>query len=195
MPADLVFFRRKVLESFSSMSGLIIDLRNNTGGYDPIAVSIANHFLTQRRLYEESFLKEGTDLHIIEVLESEPGRIHFAGNVIILTGPLTMGVAEGFARLLKKEEHINTLGSWNTAGSFSLPGGQIKLGHGYKFNYPVGGSMDSSHRIIIETDHKGAGGVNPDIHIPPTRDIILQMQKGTDILLHEAISHIQINKL
>ncbi len=186
------FFRKNILPCFDSLSSIIIDLRNNTGGYDPIAVSIASHFVTKKRYYEESFIKEGSELHTLGVLEAEPDSIQFLGRMIILSGPMTMGVAEGFINILEKEDHVKLLGSWNTAGGFSLPGGKIKLGYGIRLYYPVGGSMDTEHNIIIESGAVGDKGIKPDILIPPTKELIIQMANGIDVLLMEAVYHIWV---
>ncbi len=191
-PSSLRYFNNKVLSALNEITGLIIDLRENTGGYDPIAVKIAGHFATQSRTYEEAFIKEGDDIRIINTLISQPEAPQVLTNIIILTGPLTMGVAEGFAKLLQKEDHVRLLGSWSTAGSFSLPGGQLKLGDGIRLTYPIGGSMDENHKIIIEAGER-AQGIRPDIFIPLNKKMIIQMANGVDVLLAEAINHIWIN--
>ncbi len=188
-PSSLRYFNNKVLGTISDIKGLIIDLRENAGGYDPIAVKIAGHFITQSRTYEESFIKEGDNIRIINTLTAQPDAPQVLTNIIILTGPLTMGVAEGFAKLLQKEDHVRLLGSWHTAGSFSLPGGQLKLGNGIRLNYPIGGSMDENHKIIIEAGER-AQGISPDIFIPLDKETTIQMANGLDILLSEAINHI-----
>jgi C-terminal processing protease CtpA/Prc len=189
-PSILSHFRKHVIDELNRLSGLIIDLRQNLGGYDPVAVQIANHLISEVRLYEESFILEDGDYHIFGSHVAEPREPGFKKNIILLTGPLTMGVAEGFVRLVQEEDYVRTLGSWNTAGSFSLPGGQIKLGNGLKLNYPIGGALDEDHNIMLEAG-EWFHGINPDIFIPPTKELILLMANGYDLLLEEAMGHIQ----
>ena len=189
IPSSISFFRNEVVDKLAGLNGLIIDLRENSGGYDGVAVQIAGHFITETRLYEESFILNKGEYNIFGSHLAEPAEAAFTKNIILLTGPMTMGVAEGFANILKDEEHIRTLGSWNTAGSFSLPGGQIKLGKGIKLNYPVGGGLDENHNIILESG-KWIKGIYPDVYIPPTKEFIMLKANGYDILLEEALAHI-----
>ena len=188
-PSGLKFFNRSVVGALSNLSGLIIDLRESTGGYDPIAVKMAGHFISQSRFYEKAFIKEGDDIHVITTQIADPESLIFSGNIIILTGPMTMGVAEGFAGILQEENHISLLGCWDTAASFSLPGGRIKLGNGISLLYPIGGSLDENNEIQIESG-EWQKGIHPDIHIPANKEMSIQIANGVDILLWEAVHHI-----
>jgi len=191
-PSTLRFFRKVVTDNLSKITGLVIDLRENSGGYDRVAVDIAGHFVSSERFYEETFIMRNHEMHVLGSITAKPSDITFPGQVIILTGPLTMGVAEGFVNILIKEENIRSMGCWNTAGSFSLPGGLIKVGNGLKLNYPVGGALDKNHNILLEPGMFNKG-IKPDILIPATEEIIINLANGYDILLEEALAHIWIN--
>ncbi|MCD6346426.1 MAG: hypothetical protein J7L96_03300 [Bacteroidales bacterium] len=191
-PSVMQDFRKNILPALSGLNGLIIDLRENSGGNDAIAASLAGYFISEEHLYESTLVKDSdtdtwTDLGHIH---AEPAESTFTKPVIMLIGPLCTGTGEGFARIMQMEDHIRTLGIWNTKGSFSYPGGEISIPGEFNIYYPIGMSLDENGVILIESSGNYGGGVYPDIKIPASIDVLEELAAGYDILLEEAIAHL-----
>ncbi len=191
-PAVLQQFRKHILPELSSMEGLIIDLRENSGGNDAIAASLTEYFISDKRLYESTLIRDlDTDIWTdLGDIHAHPVENAFTKPVIILIGPLCTGAGEGFARIMQMEDHIRTLGIWNTKGSFSYPGGVIKIQGKFTIHYPIGMSLDENRIILIESPGDYGGGIYPDIRIPARKEILMSLSSGYDILIDEAIAHI-----
>jgi len=188
-------FFSMALPKLDSLKGLLIDLRQNQGGQDVIAAELAGYFISTKRLYEETLIRNMTsdswhDLGHIYATPSEDLTFHYP--VILLIGPLCNGAGEGFARILQQEDHIMTLGMWGTAGSFSYPGGRIKIPGKFELLFPVGMSLDENRSILIESPGDYGGGIYPDIQIPVNGKNLIIISAGTDVLLSEALAHLKL---
>jgi len=187
-------FINKIQPELGNLQGLVIDLRQNSGGHDNIAAELAGYFITKTRLYEETLIR-----NISSDSWNDLGRIHahppetqaFQNPVILLIGPLCNGSGEGFARILQQEDNIHTLGMWGTAGSFSYPGGKIKIPGKFELFYPIGMSLDENGSIIIESPGDYGGGIYPDIRISNHVENLIRLASGEDVLLLEALGHLR----
>lgn len=192
-PASQSRFLKNIVPQLSALDGLIIDLRENRGGYDGIAAQIASYFISENRQYEETLIRdvEEGSWQDLGIIESRPNpQFTFQKPVILIIGPLCNGSGEGFARLLLLEENIQSLGLWNTAGSFSYPGGNIKLPGKFSLYYPIGMSLDEEGSIVLESSGAYGGGIYPDIRIPVNLKILAQLAAGQDVMMDEAIFHL-----
>lgn len=184
----------KLLPQIENTNGLIIDLRENTGGLDEIAAGLAQWFVSQEYLYEETLLWDP-----VESVWTDMGHIHiepvpdfvYDKPIIVLIGPKCNGAGEGFARVVSQEPNITTLGIWNTAGSFSFPGGRITLPGKFKINYPIGMSLDGDGVILIESPGDYGGGIYPDIRLANNAATLAAICSGYDVLLEEALSRLK----
>ena len=191
-PADLGFFNQEVKPNLMTCEGLIIDLRENEGGHDAIAAQIAASFSTQEWFYEEVLVKSvaGDEWQSLGHVHVEPTDNPFTKPVILVIGPLCIGPGERFSQVLQQETHIQSLGAWNTMGSFSFPGGSIKIPGCFELHYPIGMSIDESGVILIEAPGEYGGGVYPDIRLNLDAAHLAAMESGYDILFEEAKNHL-----
>lgn len=172
-----------IFKDAGKWSGLIIDVRINTGGSDVFGISIASRLATQEYLAYSKVIRN--DIHnpdhrtpaqpvIVHVVE-RPG---FRGPVVLLTSADSVSAAETFTMaVLDRQPHVMRVGA-NTQGVFSDVLGR-KLPNGWSFGLP--------NEIYLTKDGKAfdGPGVPPDIEVPifPADDLA----NGRDSALNKAL--------
>lgn len=167
------------------MVGLVIDLRLNDGGDDPLGIEIASRLTDKKYLAYTKAARKTTDLDApFRLTESQPtwvqpsNRPGFRGNVAVLTGPDTVSAGETFTMaLMGREPHVVRIGL-NTQGVFSDVLNRT-LPNGWRFRLP--------NEIYFTADGRAfdGNGIPPDIRVPffSAKDL----QIGQDAALEEAI--------
>ena len=150
-----------VLGQMADTKGIILDLRFNGGGSEPLGCEIAGRFLDRRRLYSLSQFREGpkhSDLGPRQERACGPdGPWHYVGLVTVLQGRKTMSSAESFALALAQCPQVTTLGDC-TAGSSGNPR-QVETEGGIIVNLPRWIDMDPQGKPI------DVAGVAPQVKI------------------------------
>ncbi len=167
------------------MSGLVIDVRLNKGGDDPLGIEIASRLTSKKYLAYTKAARKSTDLDVpLQLTESQPtwvqpsDRPGFRGNVNVLIGPDTVSAGETFTMaLMGREPHVVRIGL-NTQGVFSDVLNR-RLPNGWRFDLP--------NEIYFTADGKAfdGNGIPPDVRVPffSAKDL----QIGQDTALDEAI--------
>jgi carboxyl-terminal processing protease len=179
----------KMLPEIRAARGLILDLRENSGGSTSNANRILSH-LTDKplagsrwrtRQYRPAFRAWG---HSEEWHEGShdpvrPAQGAFLGPVVVLTGPRTISAAEDFLVVLKASGRARLVGE-RTAGST----GQPLIVH-----LPAGGIA----RICTKRDTYPDGsdfvgvGVIPDVEVAPT---VADIVAGRDTILDRGLAEL-----
>jgi len=114
----------EVLENMERTRGLILDLRSNGGGSEPLGLEIAGSFLDGEHVYAKSQYRNGprhVDLTPPMSRKCRPkDPWHYVAPVIVLQGQRTMSSAEGLVLMLSQCPQVTTLGE-RTAGSSGSP--------------------------------------------------------------------------
>jgi carboxyl-terminal processing protease len=172
---------------FGQAKGLVLDLRQNTGGnsqvgWDILAYLADAPFQTgvwQTRTYEPTVRAWGmaTRWHTTVGPTCDPlGSKHYGGPVVVLCGALTGSAAEDFLMAFDAMGRGTIIGE-PTAGSsgqpiwFPLPGGGTGRVCGSRTTYPDG------------TEYVGRGIV-PDVVVRPT---VADVREGRDAVLEAAV--------
>jgi Peptidase family S41/Tricorn protease C1 domain len=174
-----------IFGSAGRLEGLVIDVRLNKGGDDPLGIEIASRLTDKKYLAYAKAARNSTSLDApLTFSEKQPvwvvpsARPSFKGKVALLIGPDTVSAGETFTMaLMGREPHVLRIGL-NTQGVFSDVLDRA-LPDGWHFGLP--------NEVYYTQDGKAfdATGVPPDIHVPfftPT-----DLLGSRDAALEEAI--------
>ena len=139
-----------VLENMGRTRGLILDLRSNGGGSEPLGLEIAGSFLDSAHIYASSQYRSGprhTDLTVPKSRFCGPkDPWHYVAPVVVLQGQRTMSSAEGLVLMLCQCPQVTTMGD-RTAGSSGNPR-PLNAGAGITVNLPRWNDLDAKGKPI-----------------------------------------------
>jgi len=164
--SDLAELEKALDTVFSdpNLKALVIDVRINSGGSDPLGLAIASRLTAHEYLaYTKVARADPVDRNkwtpgdpSMVKPSSRPG---FHGPVVELTGPSTVSAGETFTQaLMGRTPHITRIGE-NTQGVFSDVLGR-RLPNGWRFGLP--------NEVFLTPDGKAfdGPGIPPDIQVP-----------------------------
>lgn len=176
--------------------GLVLDIRNNIGGFDEMAADILGSFYAEKTFYEyQSMYNPDTDAFEIVMADPEAGSMglyiepapeQFHDPVIALINQKCVSSGEGIAMGIRNLPNGDTLGYYGTNGSFGMAGAEVLMPGGLLVRFPFGQSLDENQQIQLDS-RGGIGGVAPTIRIPMTAQNALRAAAGEDVELEEAI--------
>jgi C-terminal processing protease CtpA/Prc/Flp pilus assembly protein TadD len=173
----------RALEALKDTPALILDIRNNQGGFGTAQPRIVGRFMTERRLAAISYVKNGpahNNLGRHEAYFVPAGSWQYGRPVALLVNDVTGSAADLFACYIRSAAKVTTIGS-TTHGNLSgvaeyvvLPSGLVvRISNGYVAN---------SKDVPIE-----GNGNKPDIAVSPT---ISDFLNGRDPVLEKAVAHL-----
>lgn len=154
----------EIFKDASRWTGLVIDIRINSGGFDHFGVAIASRLATVDYFGWEKVARNDVDhperhttpQRTIVHASQRPG---FRGPVVLLTSAHAVSAAETFAMaLFGRDPHVTRVGA-NTQGAFSDVLDR-RLPNGWTF-----GLSNETYRTKYGKSFEGAG-VPPDIEAP-----------------------------
>ena len=179
----------------AQVPGVIVDIRDNPGGYDRLAALFAGFFYDHTDLYEHAsfYNPQSGQFEVIGsftiYLEPQPG--YYSGPVICLVNTGTSSSAEGVAMAVQRLAQGHVLGFYGTNGSFGLTSGETLMPGGLSVSYPLGRSLDINFDIQLDSDSTKYGGVIPDIRVQLTRDNMNAVFiDSEDAELNEAVAYL-----
>jgi carboxyl-terminal processing protease len=151
---------------------LIIDLRNNGGGFGNIASDFAGFFFDEEiMVYKSSAYNERTGKFEYEDQPSKirPAPTHYDGPIAVLVSPDCVSACEYFAYFMNIGDRATIVGNYPTAGAAGSVGdGQFDLPGGVSIQFPTGRPETPDGKVLIE-----GTGVPLDITVPVTADEVL----------------------
>ncbi len=147
---------------------LIIDIRNNGGGFDELGAAITGLFTKKDQFYiNEAVYNSKTKAY--ETKRTLTATSQYAGfdkPVVVLFNSNSCSAAEGFAYNMGKLEQVTTAGITPTNGSFGTIETGILMPDNFVVLYPSIICTDEKGKVLIDSDEDRLGGVVPELKIP-----------------------------
>jgi C-terminal processing protease CtpA/Prc len=154
--------------------GIIIDVRDNSGGLTALGMAMTGHFFPDYKqlldLYyadrEGEFAYRGQ----MEILAEKP---YYDGPVAILVNEMTVSMGDLFAYAMQANHRALIVGNTPSSGSVGEIGdGQYLLPGGLQMQIPTGRPVDPvTDEVVVE-----GKGVIPDIRVPLTVQSVVSPQ-------------------
>jgi carboxyl-terminal processing protease len=185
---------RRALRRFAAAGapGIVVDVRNNTGGEDEIIPRITAFFQERPRIYEIAGLYDsairGFLPHPETTVRVLPRPPRWRGRVAVLVNPDTFSAGEGIPLALQGLPNAAVFGWQGTQGSFGVGEKTVHLPDGLDFVFPQGQSLDGRYRIQLDGDATGRGGVRPDHRVPLDEAAFdAAFQRKRDVVMEAAL--------
>jgi proline iminopeptidase len=170
LTADVV----QAIESHHDASGLIIDLRGNSGGEMEVTKAIARQLITERTLFSLLTTRNGHNELVLH-----PKQDAYTGPLVILIDAQSLSASEQFAAGLQATGRAVIVGE-RSPGNL-LGGNLLQLPNDVGFIYPVV-QVSTPDGTVLE-----GRGVIPDMEVGLDRTLLLE---GVDPQLEAAVAYL-----
>ncbi len=149
----------QVMADLSGTQAMIIDVRFNNGGYEAVAMAVANRFTDERRLAMTKTARSYQGETAEQALYLEPeGDAPYLKPVVVIAGPDTVSAAETFLLAMRTLPHVTLIGE-TTNGILSNMLGK-KLPNSWTFSL-----SNEVYRDSAGLNYE-AVGIAPEIEVP-----------------------------
>jgi hypothetical protein len=177
-----------IARDFKTLKGFVIDIRDNPGGEDDIALAIINRFCDRKRVAFHRKTKIGPgndDFTPVKTWHLRPqGEVQFTKPIALLTCDAVFSGGEAFALAIRELPHVTIIGD-HTNGIFSYQL-ERKLPNGWEYSL--------SYQVYLSADmvcYEGKG-VPPDIKLLNRR---ADIENGIDPLITRALNVLKRSRL
>jgi len=174
----------QILDALKDSKGIIIDIRENEGGFDPVAQYVAGRFADSRHHYMTTKKRNGparTDFtEPVEWYVEPTGDFQYTGPIVLLTSRATISAGETFSLAMRELGHVTHIGEI-TAGAFS-DNITKELYNGWMFTLSVG-----DYRASDGNSYEGVG-LLPSVLIYNEKE---DVKSGKDFALEKAVEALQ----
>jgi len=146
------------MQFLSGTDALIIDLRDNGGGYGTTAMLLASYFFSESVHLSDRVGRDPADLKQYWTYAVVPGPLYVGKPVYILSGPRTFSAAEGFAYDLQSVKRASIVGE-KTRGGANMSA-RLLLSSRFGVIMPVARVRNAVTAANWE------GGLRPDVSTP-----------------------------
>ncbi len=171
-----------VIERFVDTKGIIIDLRDNGGGFVSGIMKISSRFTSERRHIYTSFVKDGAgheDFTNANEVYIDPAAINFTKKVCVLTNRGCYSATSFFVLAMRNFPNVTIVGD-TTGGGLGAPT-SAELPNGWAYSF-------SASRTLSTEGENFEDGIPPDVQINlDSTDI----HNGFDTIIEKAISIIE----
>lgn len=174
-----------IINRFQKLNGIILDLRNNGGGYVNNIFIIGSHFIDSSRLVYYSYIKNGpshNDFENPDPVYLNPSLNHFSKTVCLLTNRNCYSATSFFVLALRNFPNVCVIGDTTGGGLGAPSGAELPNGWGIKF---------SVTKTLDPFGYNFENGIPPDIKCFLTSQ---DKKNGFDTIIERAISFINDRK-
>jgi hypothetical protein len=182
-PASYYELIDTIVTTFKDQTGLIIDIRDNSGGSETYGKTIASRFTDQTRTYSYNRFKKGKKRDDLSDFQANSfaskGNTPFLKPVLLLTNRAVASSAEDFALMMRSIPSVKLVGD-NTAGLIYTRPITRQLPNGWVYWCSVSLLHDGNKNVLTN-------GIEPDFRVSiSTADSIARkdkvLEKAIDLL-------------
>lgn len=172
------------------MTKLVIDIRNNAGGYEEVATALTSLF-TKDKMYAFSLgIRNDKNLKSVED-RYVYGDGEFSDlEIIVLTGMRCGSAGDGLSLYLSRLDNVTVAGLTNPSGINQEVGGYIYMPKNVVISFPTGLVLDENDNPNIDIDDTRISRNPIDIKIPLNKENALKIFGGIDYELEWAIDYL-----
>ena len=172
-----------LIDAEDQITGLILDLRQNSGGSSGLAFNFAGYFFDEEfTLFQSLYFNNLSGKFELSdhPARIQPAPLYYEGPIAVLISSNCFSACEAFVYMLQHGGRATLIGHTPTAGAFGEVGrGQYKMPDDLTMQFPTGRSETLDGTLLIE-----GTGVIPDILVPVTQESALGQ---VDAVLEAAI--------
>lgn len=193
-PYPALAFKKAIVGALEkNASGLVLDVRGNSGGDGDLVPKFLGHFFQTRTFFRDAaFFNADTGAFEVDPkarLDIVPADPYFSKPVVVLIDTDTFSAGEGIPLALRTLPNVRVIGFTGTHGSFGIVGGDMVLPCDITVSYPVGQARDEKGAVLVDGNGLDQGGVAPGDRLALTRDRLrATIVDGRDVLLDEALA-------
>jgi C-terminal processing protease CtpA/Prc len=171
--------------------GVIIDMRQNSGGSGWLANQMAAYFFDKETVvgktmhYDKSTGEFYMDPDDESIMIPPAPELRYEGRVAVMVGPACASACEFFSYALTLKDRAVVVGQYPSEGA----GGSVEAFYMPEDIYcqlTTGRALDANEKIHLE-----GGGVAPTIRVPVTAETLRQQLDGVDVVLEAAVKALQ----
>ncbi len=174
----------EIIQNLKNMNAIILDVRQNEGGFDTYAARIAGAFADSEKFIFSVQTRNGANHDDFDEKKlyytKKQGDEQFLKPVIVLTDRYTISAGEILLLHLKSFNHVTQVGD-TTAGDFSDVSGMRFLPNGWVYRYSI--------MMYLMPDGSSLDGIGhvPDVYIKNEKSDI---DNQTDKVIEKAIDYL-----
>lgn len=172
------------------MKKLIIDIRNNAGGFEEVATALTSLFTKEKMyafslgVYDDGKMTKVTDRYVYGDGEFSDVKI------VVLTGMRCGSAGDGLSLYLSRLDNVVVAGISNPAGINQEIGGYVYLPKNAVITFPTGLILDEEGNPNIDIDETKVSRNPVDIKIPLTKESALKIFNGEDYEIEWAVDYL-----
>lgn len=173
---------------------LIIDLRNNHGGYMDVSIALAELFNDKERFgaAEGKYNEKKDKYEIVDSVSLKADNVWGDGDIVILVNSETGSAAELFTYFMSGLDNVTVMGMTKTVGSSMMAGGCDLVR--FSINYPEMLVLDENADILIDSDVNRISKLPLDVRISfDDKAFEAIMEDGRDYVREQAVDYLNNN--
>ena len=170
------FYAKKIEElKAQGMEYLVIDIRNNGGGYNNVAGALASLFTDEKKYMFGLGYENEKGYHVTEDQYIFPDGRYKDLPVVVLVNAQCVSAGDGMAKFLGECDNVTLMGLTSSGGVNQNNGGRIYLTKNLSICYPDFLTLSSEGVPLIDTDQTRENRIPLEVKIPMTKEFALKL--------------------